>query len=146
MQTEYRLYSNIQNIHWQDFLEVQLNCDYRKEWDGWVQLLEPLQWYYRQVRALFDGVFSETDKEGTIGESCVYKWVQKMPGALLKSREYIYLREVFHFPEDRMVIIAAHDVPGVEAEKKTVRVENYQSVMIIQYAGKGLKSHLPLKT
>ena len=44
MQTEYRLYSNIDNIHWQDFLEVQLNCDYRKEWDGWVQLLEPMQW------------------------------------------------------------------------------------------------------
>ena len=58
-----------------------------------------------------------------------------MPGALLKSREYIYLREVFHFPEDRMVIIAAKDVPGVDAEKKTVRVENYQSVMVIQYAG-----------
>jgi len=45
MQTEYRLYSNIENIYWQDFLEVQLNCDYRKEWDSWVQLLEPMQWW-----------------------------------------------------------------------------------------------------
>lgn len=58
-----------------------------------------------------------------------------MPGALLKSREYTYLREVFHFPEDRTVIIAARDVPGVESENKTVKVENYQSVMVIKYAG-----------
>ncbi|CBY18364.1 unnamed protein product [Oikopleura dioica] len=119
-ETEYRLYSNIENIYWQDFLEVQLNCDYRKEWDSWVQLLEPMQ--------------CENDKEGTIGEACVYKWVQKMPGALLKSREYTYLREVFHFPEDRTVIIAARDVPGVDSENKTVKVENYQSVMVIKYA------------
>ena len=41
-----------------------------------------------------------------------------------------------------MVIIAAKDVPGVEAEKKTVRVENYQSVMVIKYAGTRGKNFL----
>jgi len=57
MQTEYRLYSNIENIYWQDFLEVQLNCDYRKEWDGWVQLLEPLQWLKFSVFYAFVLIF-----------------------------------------------------------------------------------------
>ena len=41
-----------------------------------------------------------------------------------------------------MVIIAAKDVPGVEAEKKTVRVENYQSVMVIKYAGTRVRNFL----
>lgn len=131
-ETEYRLYSKVENIHWRDFLDVQIDCDYRKEWDAWVKHLSALE--------------CENEKEAEIGESCVYRWIQKMPGALLSPREYIYHREVFHYPEERTVVIAAKNVLGIDEVPNLVRVHNYKSVMIIKYEDDNLKGFSYLLT
>jgi len=112
------LVSQVSNLHWRDFLEVQLNIRLRKEWDTWVKELDLL----------------DCSENGEISdESCVFRWVQKMPGGLLRAREYIYLREVFHDPKNKTVTIIARELPGLDPDKKLVRVEKYRSCMIIKY-------------
>ena len=79
----------------------------RKEWDTWVKELDVLECW-------------EGNGESAAGESCAFRWVQKMPGGLLSPREYIYLREVFHDPENKTVTIIARELPGLEPDKKLV--------------------------
>ena len=43
-----------------------------------------------------------------------------MPGGLLRAREYIYLREVFHDPKNKTVTIIARELPGLDPDKKLV--------------------------
>lgn len=46
-----------------------------------------------------------------------------MPGGLLRAREYIYLREVFHDPKNKTVTIIARELPGLDPDKKLVSLK-----------------------
>lgn len=119
-ETEYRLVSRVDHLLASDFLEVQLNIKFRKDWDTWVKELTQLE-------------CEEGASRHGPGEACVYRWVQTMPGRLLYPREYIYLREVFHDPEEKLITILARDIPGYTEKTKNVPVEKYRSCMMIKY-------------
>lgn len=115
---EYRLWSRVDHLSWKDFLQVQLNVEFRKEWDGYVKELAQL----------------ECDESSRADESCIFRWVQKMPGGLMYPREYIYLRDVFHDAESKTVTIIQRDIPGYpEENSKLVRVKKYRSSIVIKY-------------
>ena len=41
-------------------------------------------------------------------EACAVRWVQNMPG-FLAPREYIYLREVFHDRENKIIVLVSRE-------------------------------------
>jgi len=121
-ETEYRLFSKVETITPRDYLELQLNVDYRKEWDQW-------------VKELYEIECTGTSEWNSRNEACAIRWVQKMPGGFLSPREYIYFREYFHDEENKLIVITAREVehPEYPPSKGLVRVGNYKSCMVITY-------------
>jgi len=121
-ETEYRLFSKVETITPRDYLELQLNVDYRKEWDQWVKELYLIE-------------CTGTSEWNSRNEACAIRWVQKMPGGFLSPREYIYFREFFHDEENKLIVLTAReaDHPEYPPSKGLVRVNNYKSCMVITY-------------
>ena len=104
-----------------DYLELQTNVKLRATWDTWIKSIEIID-------TLSDNGWNGRD------DGVVIRWIQKMP-AFLSSREYVYIREVFHNRDDKLIAIVSRecDHPDVKQEKGLVRVENYRSVTVITY-------------
>lgn len=103
-------------------MELQTNVELRATWDTWIKSIGI-------VDTLTDSSWNGHD------EGVVIRWVQKMP-AFLSAREYIYIREVFHNRDEKLIAIVARecDHPDhVNQEKGVVRVDNYRSVTVITY-------------
>ena len=154
-ETEYRLFTKVNNISPRDYLELQTNVELRATWDTWVQVKDrhpaniyspkliptifslemfPILWKIRDIK-IVESLTPESAQWNGRDEGVVIRWVAKMP-AFLSAREYIYFREVFHNKEDKLIVIVARecDHPQFEqVEKGLVRVENYRSVTVITY-------------
>jgi len=76
-------------------LELQKNVDYRKEWDKWVKELYLIE------------CTGSSDWNGR-EEACAIRWIQNMPG-FLTPREYIYLREIFHDKNNKLIILISRE-------------------------------------
>ena len=145
-ETEYRLFTNVNNISPRDYLELQTNVELRATWDTWVKVQDihvlidqnfnhfPIFLKIRDIK-IVESLTPESAQWNGRDEGVVIRWVAKMP-AFLSAREYIYFREVFHNKDDKLIVIVARecDHPQFDqVEKGLVRVENYRSVTVITY-------------
>ncbi|MFH4980617.1 hypothetical protein AB6A40_007326 [Gnathostoma spinigerum] len=115
---EYRCSGVYRDITPRDFIDAQLDIDYRKKWDCNIVDLELL---YSD---------DETNSE-------VIRWISKFPYPMY-PREYVYLRRRYIDYERRCVTIASSSVPSdvVPVSGNYVRVEEYRSSMIVKAHGK----------
>lgn len=113
----YKLFGAFNDITALVFLQVQLDLDYRMKWDDHALKLKVI----------------DSDEKS---QSDVVHWVQKFPFPM-NSRDYLYVRRYCLDTTSTgpgKVIIKCHstDHPAVILDKKSVRVQQYESTMIIQ--------------
>ncbi|VDK18275.1 unnamed protein product [Anisakis simplex] len=111
---EYRCTGTYNDITPRDFVDTQIDLEYRQKWDSNVLKLE----------LLYD------DKES---DSQVIRWIHKFPYPMY-PREYIYVRRRYVDEEDRSVVIAssALDESLLPSSNSFVRVQTYRSVMVVR--------------
>jgi hypothetical protein len=110
---EYKCSGSYYDITPRNFVDAQLNIEYRREWDTNVLELEILS----------------DDPENDIQ---VVRWVAKYPFPM-NARIYIYVRKKIVDEEARKIIVSSHAVDEklVPDKSKHVRVNNYRSSMVI---------------
>jgi len=115
----YKVYGFYDDISAEDFLSIQLDIDYRKEWDDTVLKLEAV----------------ETNED--INQEIIY-WALKWP-TMFSNRDYLFARRhlVDHQKQGVILISKAVSHPSYPDRKGLHRVKEYWSVMQIN-STKGL--------
>uniref|UniRef100_A0A914YSF5 Phosphatidylcholine transfer protein n=1 Tax=Panagrolaimus superbus TaxID=310955 RepID=A0A914YSF5_9BILA len=110
---EYKCSGSYYDITPRNFVDAQLNIEYRREWDANVLELE---------------IISD-DPENDIQ---VVRWVAKYPFPM-NARIYIYVRKKIVDENARKIIVSSHAVDEklLPDKSKHVRVNNYRSSMVI---------------
>lgn len=110
----YKVYGYYSDISAQDFLDVQLDMDYRKEWDDTALELKVV----------------EQDKN--LQSEIIY-WEMKWP-KMFTNRDYLFLRrhKVCNERKDIVIMSKAVTHPEVPDKKGVHRVKEYWSVMHIR--------------
>uniref|UniRef100_A0AC34F4K5 START domain-containing protein n=1 Tax=Panagrolaimus sp. ES5 TaxID=591445 RepID=A0AC34F4K5_9BILA len=110
---EYKCAGTYYDITPRNFVDAQLNIEYRREWDTNVLELEILS----------------DDPENDIQ---VVRWVAKYPFPM-NARMYIYVRKKIVDENARKIIVSSHAVDEklLPDKSKHVRVNNYRSSMVI---------------
>ncbi|CAF2392200.1 unnamed protein product [Rotaria sp. Silwood2] len=113
----YKIFGTFNDISAIVFLQVQLDLDYRMKWDDHALRLSIV----------------DTDEDT---QSDIVHWIQKFPFPL-NNRDYIYVRRYcldISISTSPKIIIKCHSTnhPNVRNDTKSVRVNKYESSMIIQ--------------
>lgn len=113
----YKMLGTFDDITALVFLQVQLDTDYRMSWDDHALRL------------------SIIDRNDDI-QSDVVHWIQRFPFPLT-NRDYLYVRRYCldtSVAASPKLVMKCHSIthPDVEVDKKNVRVNNYESSIIIQ--------------
>jgi len=116
---EYKCIGRYTDVSSLAFFQAQIDNDYRKIWDNLVISLDVL------------------DIDRDTGNELIH-WVTHFPYPMY-SREYIFVRRACIDPCDKQMIVTTkavkHDPKGLQAHKSSVRVNTYQSTMIIRPHG-----------
>ncbi|VDM38404.1 unnamed protein product [Toxocara canis] len=111
---EYRCSGTYRDITARDFVDAQVDLDYRQKWDTNVLKLELL---YSDEKA----------------DSQVIRWIAKFPYPMY-PREYIFMRRRYVDENEQSVVIAssALDHKLFPVSREYVRVQTYRSVMVVR--------------
>lgn len=93
--TEYKSVTTCPNATAQEFMDMYLDDDFRRNWDGMVIHHEVLE----------HGEFSQRQQ--------VVRWVRRFPFSFLSDREYTIARRVFHEPDGSIVACTKVGMWGV---------------------------------
>lgn len=116
----YKVYASFSDVTADDFLQVQLDIEYRKKWDNTAKELDII----------------DTDPLTESAEDCrsdIIYWEMMWP-RLFANRDYVYQRKWMHNKETDTVIIASKttDHPKAPTRTDTYRVKSYWSYMVIK--------------
>uniref|UniRef100_F1L857 Phosphatidylcholine transfer protein n=1 Tax=Ascaris suum TaxID=6253 RepID=F1L857_ASCSU len=111
---EYRCSGTYRDISARDFVDAQIDLEYRQKWDSNVLKLELL---YSD---------EETDSQ-------VVRWIAKFPYPMY-PREYIFVRRRYVDEAEQSVVIASNalDRELFPLNSEYVRVQTYRSVMVVR--------------
>lgn len=111
---EYKVYGTYSDIPARAFFNVQIDLEYRKQWDKLVIELE---------------VIDRDEKTGCE----VVRWLTHFPYPMY-NREYIYMRKSIIDHDNKSMVLMSRSVdhPAVPLSKKYVRVNTLKSQMIIK--------------
>ena len=111
---EYKVYGTFYDVTPRCFLEVQIDLEYRKQWDKRVIKLD---------------VIDNDEKTNTE----VVQWITHFPYPMY-SREYLYKRRYQIDPEKNIMVFCSHAVehPKCPVDNGHVRVHLYSSAMVIK--------------
>lgn len=112
---QYKAYGSYSDIPARAFFDVQVDLDYRKQWDSHVIKIEKV----------------DEDKES--GSELVY-WATYFPLSFIYSRDYVYVRRSKVDLKNKMMILTAKSVqhPSYPVTGEYVRVAEYRSQMFIR--------------
>uniref|UniRef100_A0A0N4U396 Phosphatidylcholine transfer protein n=1 Tax=Dracunculus medinensis TaxID=318479 RepID=A0A0N4U396_DRAME len=108
-------YRNIRDVCARDFIDAQIDLDYRKSWDPNAITLELLNENIEEC--------SET-----------VRWIVKFPFPFY-PREYIFLRQRCYDAEKVVISSSAVGPEQYPSTENCVRVTTYQSIMIVNFHG-----------
>ncbi|KAK2579200.1 hypothetical protein KPH14_002720 [Odynerus spinipes] len=116
----YKVYGSFSDVTAEDFLQVQIDIDYRKQWDATAQELQII----------------DTDPDSTTSSNHsadVIYWEMIWP-KLFANRDYVYQRRWIIDKEKRIVVIVSKgtDHPDAPVKPGTHRVRTYWSYMVIK--------------
>lgn len=116
----YKVYGSFSDVTAEDFLQVQIDVDYRREWDPTAQDLQII----------------ETDpKSGSSvnNSTDIIHWEMIWP-KLFSNRDYVYQRRWVLDKEKRLVVIVSRvtEHPDVPERRGIYRVRTYWSYMVIK--------------
>ncbi|XP_033324643.2 stAR-related lipid transfer protein 7, mitochondrial [Megalopta genalis] len=116
----YKVYGSFADVTADDFLQTQIDVEYRKQWD-------PIA---RELRILDSDPKSETSE---IDRSDVIYWETEWP-TLFANRDYVYQRRWIVDKDRRLIIIISKGTEHPEAPTKPgiYRVSTYWSYMVIR--------------
>ncbi|KAL0965583.1 hypothetical protein UPYG_G00283210 [Umbra pygmaea] len=111
---EYRVLGSYNDVTPRQFFNVQLDTEYRKQWDSLVLKLEVV------------------DRDVNTGSEVVH-WATHFPYPMY-SRDYVYVRRYSVDVENNLMVLISRAVqhPGVPETQAYVRVHSYQSKMVIR--------------
>ncbi|KAF7660638.1 hypothetical protein LDENG_00278250 [Lucifuga dentata] len=111
---EYRVLGSYSDVTPRQFFNVQLDTEYRKQWDALVIKLEVV------------------DRDANTGSEVVH-WATHFPYPLY-SRDYVYVRRYDVDMENNLMIMVSRAVqhPRIPESPEFVRVHSYQSKMVIR--------------
>ncbi|XP_039558629.1 stAR-related lipid transfer protein 7, mitochondrial isoform X3 [Passer montanus] len=111
---QYRVFGSYTDITPRQFFNVQLDTEYRKQWDSLVLKLDVVE------------------RDPATGSEVIH-WVTQFPYPMY-SRDYVYVRR-YSVDSDRnlMVLVSrAVEHPGIPEDPEHVRVRSYESHMVIR--------------
>lgn len=110
----YKVYVEYPDVSAEDFLYVQTNVDYRKQWDDTAVALEII------------------DTDPATNSQVIY-WEMLWP-KLFSNRDYVYLRRTFIDNEQNLIVIVNKSTnhPKYPTDPSKQRVEEYWSNMVIR--------------
>ncbi|XP_043501606.1 stAR-related lipid transfer protein 7, mitochondrial-like [Polistes fuscatus] len=116
----YKVYGSFPDVTAEDFLQVQIDIDYRKQWDITAQELQII----------------DTDPQSTTSNNHsadVIYWEMIWP-KLFANRDYVYQRRWVIDKDKRIVVIVSKgtDHPNAPVKPGTHRVRTYWSYMVIR--------------
>ncbi|KAL0130208.1 hypothetical protein PUN28_002059 [Cardiocondyla obscurior] len=116
----YKVYGSFSDVTAEDFLQVQIDVDYRKQWDPTAQELQII----------------ETDPQSELSvdhSTDVIHWEMIWP-KLFSNRDYVYQRRWVVDKEKGLVIIVSRvtEHPDVPERRGIFRVRTYWSYMVIK--------------
>ncbi|KAI4500635.1 hypothetical protein M0802_004227 [Mischocyttarus mexicanus] len=116
----YKVYGSFPDVTAEDFLQVQIDIDYRKQWDATAQELQII----------------DTDPQSTTSNdhsADVIYWEMIWP-RLFANRDYVYQRRWVINKDKRIVVIVSKgtDHPNAPVKPGTHRVRTYWSYMVIK--------------
>uniref|UniRef100_A0A8C4QP39 StAR-related lipid transfer protein 7, mitochondrial n=1 Tax=Eptatretus burgeri TaxID=7764 RepID=A0A8C4QP39_EPTBU len=111
---QYRVFGTYTDITPRQFLNVQIDTDYRKRWDELVIKLDIL------------------DRDLTSGSEVVH-WVTQFPYPMY-ARDYVYVRRWHTDSTKKVMVLVSRSVehPSAPEHPKYVRVRSYESHMVIR--------------
>lgn len=116
----YKVYGSFSDVTADDFLQVQIDVDYRKQWDPTAQELKIIE--------------TDPKSELSINHSTdIIHWEMIWP-KLFSNRDYVYQRRWIVDREKGLVIIVSRvtEHPDVPERRGTYRVKTYWSYMVIK--------------
>ncbi|XP_054150655.1 stAR-related lipid transfer protein 7, mitochondrial [Melozone crissalis] len=111
---QYRVFGSYTDVTPRQFFNVQLDTEYRKQWDSLVLKLDVVE------------------RDPATGSEVIH-WVTQFPYPMY-SRDYVYVRR-YSVDSDRnlMVLVSrAVEHPGIPEDPEHVRVRSYESHMVIR--------------
>ncbi|XP_030754646.1 stAR-related lipid transfer protein 7, mitochondrial-like [Sitophilus oryzae] len=111
---EYKVYGSYHDVTAEDFLQVQVDTDYRKEWDT-------------------TAIQLEVGERDTGSDSDILYWEMQWP-RLFVNRDYVFNRryKVFEDSKTLMIINKTTEYPRFPKYPDKFRVEEYWSCMVIK--------------
>nr|XP_021400478.2 stAR-related lipid transfer protein 7, mitochondrial [Lonchura striata domestica] len=111
---QYRVFGSYTDVTPRQFFNVQLDTEYRKQWDSLVLKLEVLE------------------RDPATGSEVIH-WVTQFPYPMY-SRDYVYVRRYSVDPERQLMVLVSRAVehPGVPEQPEHVRVRSYESHLVIR--------------
>ncbi|KAJ8674111.1 hypothetical protein QAD02_005373 [Eretmocerus hayati] len=116
----YKVHGTFADVSAEDFLQVQIDTDYRKQWDATAKQLEIID-----TDPLYEGS-SDTHSD-------VIYWEMIWP-RMFANRDYVYKRRWYHDKKTGSVIIVSKETehPAAPDRTDTHRVSTYRSFMVIK--------------
>ncbi|XP_046813414.1 stAR-related lipid transfer protein 7, mitochondrial-like isoform X1 [Vespa crabro] len=116
----YKVYGSFPDVTAEDFLQVQIDIDYRKQWDTTAQELQIIDTDPRST------------KSNNHSADVIY-WEMIWP-KLFANRDYVYQRRWVIDKDKRVVVIVSKgtDHPNAPVKPGTHRVRTYWSYMVIK--------------
>lgn len=111
---QYRVFGSYSDVTPRQFFNVQLDTEYRKQWDALVLRLEVLE------------------RDPVTGTELVH-WVTRFPYPMY-SRDYVYVRRFCVDSDRNLMVLVSRSVehPGIPEDPDHVRVHSYESRMVIR--------------
>ncbi|XP_025990928.1 stAR-related lipid transfer protein 7, mitochondrial isoform X2 [Solenopsis invicta] len=116
----YKVYGSFSDVTAEDFLQVQIDVNYRKQWDPTAQELQIIE--------------TDPKSESAVNHSTdVIHWEMIWP-KLFSNRDYVYQRRWIVDKEKGLVVIVSRvtEHPDVPERRGIYRVKTYWSYMVIK--------------
>ncbi|XP_011685992.1 PREDICTED: stAR-related lipid transfer protein 7, mitochondrial-like isoform X2 [Wasmannia auropunctata] len=116
----YKVYGTFSDVTAEDFLQVQIDVDYRKQWDPTAQELQIIE--------------TDPKSESSVNRSTdVIHWEMIWP-KLFSNRDYVYQRRWVMDGEKGLVVIVSRvtEHPNIPERRGIYRVKTYWSYMVIK--------------
>ncbi|XP_020287537.1 stAR-related lipid transfer protein 7, mitochondrial-like isoform X2 [Pseudomyrmex gracilis] len=116
----YKVYGSFSDVTADDFLQVQIDVDYRKQWDPTAQELQIIE--------------TDPNSESSVDHSTdIIHWEMIWP-KLFSNRDYVYQRRWVVDKEKGLIIIVSRvtEHPDVPERRGIYRVRTYWSYMVIK--------------
>lgn len=112
---QYKAYGTYSDISARAFFDVQVDIEYRKEWDSHVIKIE------------------KVDEDKETGSEIIY-WATHFPLGFIYSRDYVYVRRHKVDHKNNLMILTAKSIdhPSYPVTSDYVRVAQYRSQMFIR--------------